>query len=133
MRSFIGLLAVLLVVVGLVNCACTEREKSEDGIEKPDLYEDVKCGLSNSADKIKDGASKVGTSIKEGSIKTYEVVKNGAVKAGDYINDGFSSAVNMTKSGYGFLKGLWGGKSSEEVEIPTLELDVLKDKIVKRR
>lgn len=103
-------LVLIVATSSTVNAACANREKGDSS----DLYEDIKCGLSTSVDKIKDVGTTVGTSLKDGTNKALDIISKAAVKTGNVLRDGYNVAVDSGKSGYGFVKDAITGQKAPE-------------------
>lgn len=104
-------LIVIVATSSTVSAACANREKGDSS----DLYEDIKCGLSTSVDKIKDVGSTVGTSLKDGTNKALDVISKAAVKTGSVLRDGYNVAIDSGKSGYDFVKDAITGQKDKGV------------------
>jgi hypothetical protein len=113
------LLFFVLCIGTRVYAACVNRENPND-----DLYEDIKCGLSTTGDKLKDSVSTVGTSLKDGTSKALEVLSNAAVKTSSAFRDGFTIAVETGKLGLNIVRNVLNGKKSSEVQNGEGTIDV---------
>lgn len=99
-------LVVIVAATSTVSAVCANREKGDSS----DLYEDIKCGLSTSVDKIKDVGSTVRTNLKEGTNKALDVISKAAVKTGNVLRDGYNVAIDSGRSGFVYVKDAITGK-----------------------
>ena len=128
--KFICVSCVLLYVSAQAIAGCAEREKNE---ESPisDLYENVRCGLTTQHERLRDGASNVGTSIsagissvgtsiRDGTTKAFDQLSKAALTTTEFIRDGLNAAIESSKSGLDFFRGVLAPKKLDDVHVVLL-------------